>query len=442
MRPKHVPPFVLVLLVAALLVGVAGARLSAVAQEAASDTNPAGQHPIVGSWSLLLAAGPRVQAPSLATFDADGTLLVTDLVQGTGHGAWTATDGRSASFVFVFVRERRDGGFAGTTVFRGTAEVAADGSHWSRSTLEGEETGPLGGARGDLRLPDAPLQLRAERIAVSPPSGAATPEPGQPGQPGTTAATPVAGAAEATPVLEPADASPVADPAAATPVAVGGDAAVRIVLEPQPADGAAPRRRVEAARDVIARRLDALGDGDAVAGIDDRGWIEVRATGAVDPVRLATALSQTGLLEIVDPLGQVLAPGTVIATTLGGPDGSPGGDPVYETVVDGRDVAEAFVTADSTGRGAVEFRLRSNAADDLLRFTRRNIGQPLAVLLDKRVVSSPTIQAAVGDRGIVAGLAEQEVDAVAAQLASGPLPVPLAVAEIAPVPSSAGTPTP
>lgn len=212
MRPKHVPPFVLVLLVAVLLVGVAGARLSAVAQEETGGTSPAGTHPIVGSWSLLLTAVRGPQAPTLATFAADGTLLVTDLAQGTGHGAWTATAERSASFVFVFVRERRDGGFAGTTTFRGTAEVAADGASWSRSTLAGEETGPFGGDRGDLRFPDAPLQLGAERIAVVP-TGA--PPPPTPGQPGTPPATPVAGAAEATPVADPAETemSPVADPA-------------------------------------------------------------------------------------------------------------------------------------------------------------------------------------------------------------------------------------
>jgi cyclophilin family peptidyl-prolyl cis-trans isomerase len=205
-----------------------------------------------------------------------------------------------------------------------------------------------------------------------------------------------------------------------------------LVLQAEAADGAAvdPNLLAEAAG-TIERRVDALGIEDAKVWLSGIDQIVVELPGVTDDQadEIARSLTATAVLEIIDPRGEVLPPDTIVVTTLGGPtDGTtPTTETVYETIVSGDDVQEAFATTNQFGEPTVGFTLTAEAAERFFAYTSNHIGEPLSIVVNKRVVSSPVVNAAIRDQGIIQGLSEQEVSDLVAQLNSGSLAVPLRV---------------
>lgn len=230
-------------------------------------------------------------------------------------------------------------------------------------------------------------------------------------------------------------ASPVGRPTAAE--------TVEIVLEPRPARGTtADAAALDLVRVTLERRLELLEIGGATVEVREHRIVVVVPAGAIETEALLLVLAEVGLLEIVDPQGAQLPEGTLVATTLGAPPEGPGDGPVYETIVDGNDLEDAFATTGSDGSTpGVGFRLREDAADALFAFTSANVGQPLAIVVDKRVVSTPVIQGATAENGLIGGLDAADVRGLVVQLGSGPLPVPLAVVSVDGAPYGA-TPVP
>ncbi|MCA1669135.1 MAG: protein translocase subunit SecD [Thermomicrobia bacterium] len=103
--------------------------------------------------------------------------------------------------------------------------------------------------------------------------------------------------------------------------------------------------------------------------------------------------------------------------------------PVYETIVTGKDLADAFPQTDQNGNLVVGFKLNSNAASKFGDYTGAHIGQFLNVIVDKRVVNSATIQNRIDQSGEINGLSRTEVQNLVVVLKSGRLAVPLDVIE-------------
>ena len=194
---------------------------------------------------------------------------------------------------------------------------------------------------------------------------------------------------------------------------------------------------------------DCLDDGDP----DD---CVVEGIGAASAV---SVLQETALLEIVDSQGQFLPDGTVVTTSLGGrdevaadsaatPELSPSGSPeatpvsdaattvstapqgpVYQTVVSGADIEDAYLQQDPiTGQYVVAFELKGSGADAFCDFTTNNVGQPMSIVLDKEVISSPSINSPIcGGTGQISGMTLSEVQDLVVQLRAGALSVPLVV---------------
>jgi preprotein translocase subunit SecD len=174
------------------------------------------------------------------------------------------------------------------------------------------------------------------------------------------------------------------------------------------------------------------------------------------------------LLEIVDSQGVPLSDGTVIRTNLGGrddvvstgpnasPEASPGASPgaspvaspevaptpdpaantsdtsddgpVYQTIVSGEDIADAFITQNNTGAYVVGFELKGDGVDDFCNFTSANVGRYMSIALDKVVISSPVINSPIcGGQGTIEGMGLSEVKDLVIQLKAGALAVPLTV---------------
>ncbi len=103
------------------------------------------------------------------------------------------------------------------------------------------------------------------------------------------------------------------------------------------------------------------------------------------------------------PLGSQILPGA----NKGGP-----ATEVYiltrSPVVTGRDLRDAQPQQADLGRWQTSFVLSQDAARKFERFTSANIGNRLAIVLDKRVLSAPTIQAKISDSGVITGAANHD----------------------------------
>jgi protein-export membrane protein SecD len=115
------------------------------------------------------------------------------------------------------------------------------------------------------------------------------------------------------------------------------------------------------------------------------------------------------------------------------------GRPIYqlyllkrETKVDGANLTDARPDYDQYHKPIVNFTLDRDGARDMSRTTGPNIGKPMAILLDNRVESAPTIRAKIRDKGeITLGGNASFVDAkdLATVLRAGALPAPMNIVE-------------
>jgi preprotein translocase subunit SecD len=117
------------------------------------------------------------------------------------------------------------------------------------------------------------------------------------------------------------------------------------------------------------------------------------------------------LLEFVD-MGDVRPPaGTLLQTdyALSAEDAnadsaSEDAPEIYHTVMTGSALKEVFVNQPQTGQFQIAFELESEGSDIFAEYTKNNIGKVLAIVLDKEVISAPTIQSEIsGGSGVITG---------------------------------------
>jgi preprotein translocase subunit SecD len=90
--------------------------------------------------------------------------------------------------------------------------------------------------------------------------------------------------------------------------------------------------------------------------------------------------------------------------------------------VTGRDLRNAQQSLDEFNRPAVHFTLKQDAATRFGNFTQTNIGRPMAIVLDNRVMSVATIQGRITDSGQITGINHDEMVDTVITLKSGALP--------------------
>jgi len=229
---------------------------------------------------------------------------------------------------------------------------------------------------------------------------------------------------------------------------------------------------MEVAKQIVENRVNGLGVTEPLVQVQGTRRIVVELPGVKDPQQAIETLKQTGLLEFVHiPPGSVVPPaGTRINSdcynpTLMdcGPDTPPeGGVPTpeplftptagasltdtsaitdtratpetpsetFHTIMTGVAIKNAFVNTGS-GQIAVGFELSDEGSQIFAGFTSSHVDEVLAIVLDKVVISTPTINSPItGGRGDITG--NFNVDAanqMVLQLKYGSLPVPLRVAQ-------------
>lgn len=99
-------------------------------------------------------------------------------------------------------------------------------------------------------------------------------------------------------------------------------------------------------------------------------------------------------------------------------------------VIRGQDIKDAKPSQDQTGSWETSFVLSQDAARRFERYTEANIGNRLAIVLDNKWRTAPTIQAKIGDSGRIMGMGtQQNASDLALVLRSGALPASLVYLE-------------
>ena len=212
--------------------------------------------------------------------------------------------------------------------------------------------------------------------------------------------------------------------------------AIEVVLRLRPSSGQRPiADELNQTLTAVARRAELLSPDGCRVWTDGEDELLVQLAADIEEDAAVQALTATGLLEIIDPRGEFLPAGTPVRTSLDDPApaeaDTPDAGPVYQMIVSGEDIADAFITQNQTGQYVVGFELTQDAAERLCEFTTDNVGQPLSIVLDKVVISTPVINAPIcGGQGVVEGLSLIEVQALVVQLRAEALPVPVEVVAV------------
>jgi len=196
------------------------------------------------------------------------------------------------------------------------------------------------------------------------------------------------------------------------------------------------RDEMETARGIVENRTNALGVSENLIQVAGDRRIVGEFPGIEDANAILDIIQQTGLLEFVDTGDTVPEEGTIIQTDfITGSVTAPAGDgtqPVYHTIMTGKDLATVGVSPDQfSGRYAIDFTLTPDGAQIFGAHTAANSGKILAITLDKRVISAPRIGDPItGGQGTITGdFTVETANALAVQLKYGSLPIPLNVVE-------------
>jgi preprotein translocase subunit SecD len=203
--------------------------------------------------------------------------------------------------------------------------------------------------------------------------------------------------------------------------------------------------QMETAAEIIEGRVNELGTSEAVVQRAGDRFIVVEIPQVSDPESAIATIKETALLEFVDFSGLTpeqaaslygmriqtdygVAAGETLTTT--GQTLPPYAQTVFHTVMTGDIIDNAAATTDDVGNYVVAFDLTSDGGRQFSDFTSTHLGQSLAIVLDKEVISAPTIEAAISDQGTITGsFTFEEANQLAVQLRYGRLPVPLKVVE-------------
>ncbi len=221
-------------------------------------------------------------------------------------------------------------------------------------------------------------------------------------------------------------------------------------------------QQLEDAQRILENRTNALGVSENVFQVAGNRRIVAEFPGLTDPERVLSVIKETGQLEFVDLGSTYLPDGTKIKTDLGSgsaaqPAGTPAAgtptagaptatpeaaaagaqatpnptDQVYHTVMTGDHLKTVGVTTDQVGNYIISFELDSSGAKIFGDYTRANVGQVLAIVLDKTIISAPRIDSAITEgKGIIQGsFTYDTANALAIQMRYGALPIPFNVVE-------------
>ncbi|MED5509149.1 MAG: protein translocase subunit SecD [Pseudomonadota bacterium] len=186
---------------------------------------------------------------------------------------------------------------------------------------------------------------------------------------------------------------------------------------------------VERSLEVVRKRLDESGLVDPSITRQGDAGILVQMPGVADPTEIRQLLGTTAKMSFHWDAQGGGEDGTL---SLPAQDGQQQFRLEKRIAMEGQHIrdAQASFNPDS-GEPVVTFKLDNEGAKLFGKMTRDNIGRPLAIVLDDKVITAPVIRSeiAAGSGEISGSFSTQEAAELALLLRAGALPVPLLVME-------------
>jgi preprotein translocase subunit SecD len=208
---------------------------------------------------------------------------------------------------------------------------------------------------------------------------------------------------------------------------------IQILLEANvPADQAVDADSLEVARQILEQRANGLGVSEATLQTAGDRRIVGEFPGYSDSQTVRDTIGATGVLEFVDTGDTRFYAGDPLVTSYNkGDQVLATGTVVYNTIMTGDQLKSVSVVTDKLGNYEVSFELKDQGASIFATHTANNIDKYLTLVLDKTVISSPVISAAITDgSGVISGkFTAEEANALAVQLRYGSLPIAMKIVE-------------
>jgi len=192
---------------------------------------------------------------------------------------------------------------------------------------------------------------------------------------------------------------------------------------------------IDGVKQKIERRVNAYGVTEPIVQSisNERGsFVLVQLPGVTDIDQALKLIGQTAELDFRERV--VDASGNPVLDENGNPEwvvAKAKGSDGQERELTGKYLKpNAQVTLTSqTNEPEVAFEWNSEGAVLFEQITQRNLQKPLGIFLDNQLISAPTVQAVIKDKGVITGLNLEEAKTLAIQLNSGSLDVPLTLVE-------------
>ena len=216
-----------------------------------------------------------------------------------------------------------------------------------------------------------------------------------------------------------------------------------------------PEDALNSAKIIVEQRVNGLGLAEPTVQLQGERRMIVELPGVKNPEQAIETIRSTGQLEFVNLGGFPVRPDHFINTTNrpnavaalqeamaageAAPQAIPFPEELFETIMTG-DILQAVVaTQDEYTFWQIQFDLKSESSGYFFTYTRDNIGEVLAIVLDGRVLSTPVINAAINDNGVITGdFSQEEAESLAIQMRYGALPIPLEVVDVRTIGASLG----
>ncbi len=179
---------------------------------------------------------------------------------------------------------------------------------------------------------------------------------------------------------------------------------------------------IEAAKTIIERRINLFGVSEPViqtGKVNNDYRIIVEIPGVSDVDQAVSLVGTTAKLEFRELYNTSTSSALLTYETT------------KPTGLTGADLSNAQASFDqNTGQAVVQFSVNNNSQNKFFETTKKLIGKPMVICLDKLCFSAPTVQQAIRDNGqITGGFTTQQAKKLATQLNAGALPVPLSILE-------------
>ena len=89
----------------------------------------------------------------------------------------------------------------------------------------------------------------------------------------------------------------------------------------------------------------------------------------------------------------------------------------------------AYVETDSLGKPQVAFEWNTEGARLCGEITKQLLNKPLGIFLDNTLISAPTVDAVITNKGVINGITLDQAKTLAIELNSGTLGVPMIIVQ-------------